>query len=105
MTPSTLQPTEHSDEYAGSTERRILSTERESPTSRDVQWRRECELDDWLPALVQAAEWNKWTKDELLIQLAGHLKGRARQEWSLLSESDKTNYDKSVEALCARLDL
>ena len=36
--------------------------------------------DDWLPALVRAAEWNGWTKPELLIQLAGHLNGRARQE-------------------------
>ena len=40
-------------------------------------------LDDWLPALVRAAEWNGWNKPELLIQLSGHLKGRARQEWSL----------------------
>ena len=29
-------------------------------------------LDDWLPALVRAAEWNKWTKDELLIHLLLH---------------------------------
>ena len=40
----------------------------------------------------------------LLIQLAVHLNGRARQEWSLLAESDKANYNKIVEALCARLD-
>ena len=58
-------------------------------------------LDDWLPALERAAE---WTKSELLIQLAGHLKGRARQEWSLMSESEKSDYDKGVCALRARLD-
>ena len=32
-------------------------------------------LEDWLPALTRAADWNGWTKPELLIQLAGHLKG------------------------------
>ncbi len=35
----------------------------------------ETQLDDWLPALQRASKWNKWTKDELLIQLAaGHYK-------------------------------
>ena len=61
-------------------------------------------LDDWLPALVRAAEWNRWTKTELLIQLAGHLKGRAHQEWSLLPASEKSEYEKGVQALRARLD-
>lgn len=61
-------------------------------------------LDDWLPALVRAAEWNGWTKPELLLQLAGHLKGRARQEWSLLAKSEKSDYEKGVRALRARLD-
>ena len=41
-------------------------------------------LDDWLPALQRAAAWNGWTQQEYLIQLAGYLRGRARQEWSLL---------------------
>ena len=58
-------------------------------------------LDDWLPALVRAAEWNRWTKPELLIQLAGHLKGRAHQEWSLLPASEKSEYEKGVRALRA----
>ena len=61
-------------------------------------------LDDWLPALVRAADWNGWTKPELLIQLAGHLKGRAHQEWSLLPETEKSEYKKGVRALRARLD-
>ena len=61
-------------------------------------------LDDWLPASVRAAEWNGWTKPELLIQLAGHLKGCAHQEWSLLPESQKSEYEKGVRALQARLD-
>ena len=40
---------------------------------------KENSLDDCLPALERAAEWNRWTKPELLIQLAGHLKGHAHQ--------------------------
>ena len=61
-------------------------------------------IDDWLPSLLRAAEWNGWTKIELLLQLAGHLKGRARQEWSLLSESEKSDYEEGVHALRVRLD-
>ena len=36
-------------------------------------------FEDWLPALQRAAEWNSWSKEEALIQLAGHLRGRALQ--------------------------
>ncbi len=39
-------------------------------------------LDDWLPALTQASTWNQWTEEDQLIQLAGHLRGRALQEWT-----------------------
>ena len=34
-------------------------------------------LDDWLPALERAATWNDWTEEDRLLQLAGHLRGRA----------------------------
>jgi len=30
-------------------------------------------LDDWLPSLHCAANWNNWTEEEQLMQLAGHL--------------------------------
>ena len=56
-------------------------------------------LDDWLPTPQRAARWNHWTPGELLIQLAGHLKGRARQEWYLLRESSKETYEAGVAAL------
>ena len=49
----------------------------------------ECRLDDWLPTLKRAADWNGWAPEDLLIQLAGHLKGR---EWNLLSEDEKKTY-------------
>ena len=38
------------------------------------------------------------------MQLAGHLRGRALQEWNLLSEADLGNYDTAIAALRNRLD-
>ena len=40
----------------------------------------------------------------LLLQLAGHLRGRALQEWALLPEDAKRSYTQAVEALHLRLD-
>lgn len=37
-------------------------------------------FEDWLPSLPRAAEWNCWSDEETLIQIAGHLRGRALQE-------------------------
>ena len=61
-------------------------------------------LDDWLPSLLRASTWNEWTEDELLLQFAGHLRGRALQEWALLSTTSKETYSATVESLRARLD-
>ena len=63
----------------------------------------ECRL-DWLPTLSRAADWNSWTEEDLLIQLAGHLKGRALQEWNLLSDDDRAAYSRAVAALRSRMD-
>ncbi len=62
------------------------------------------QLDDWLPALQRAAKWNGWTEQELLLQLAGHLRGRALQEWNLLEEEDYRSWEKATTALHTRLD-
>ena len=56
----------------------------------------ESTLDDWLPTLTRAADWNGWTKLELLIQLAGLLKGQACQNWSRMGESETSDYEKAV---------
>lgn len=64
----------------------------------------EMRLDDWLPALKTAAAWNVWSEEETLIQLAGHLRGRALQEWNLLGDGDRSTYDEAVKALRSRLD-
>lgn len=64
----------------------------------------EIQLEDWLPALKRASSWNEWSEEDLLLQLAGHLRGRALQEWNLLDDADKGTYASAVEALRARLD-
>jgi len=61
-------------------------------------------FDDWIPILERAANWNNWTPEESLMQLAGHLRGRALQEWKLLDLKDKVTYEKAVKALKERLD-
>ena len=64
----------------------------------------ETTLDGWLPSLQRAAEWNGWGENEKLMQLAGHLRGRARQEWDLLSETEKGSYFQAVRALHGKLE-
>lgn len=64
----------------------------------------EVQLDDWLPTLERAAVWNNWSEEECLIQLAGHLRGRASQEWNLLSADEKSSFSAAVTALRTRLD-
>ena len=61
-------------------------------------------VDEWLPTLLRASTWNKWSEEELLIQLAGHLNGRALQEWNLLPTDQKQTYEVAVSALQERLD-
>ena len=51
----------------------------------------EVRLDDWLPALKRAADWNGWLEEKTLIQLAGHLRGHALQEWNLLGDSERSS--------------
>ena len=62
------------------------------------------QLDDWLPALERASAWNSWTDEDLVLQIAGHLRGCALQEWNLLNEVDKATYAKASAALRERLD-
>ena len=64
----------------------------------------ECQLDDWLPVLERASVWNAWTAEERLMQLAGHLKGHALQEYNLLRAEERESFESVVEALRGRLD-
>ena len=61
-------------------------------------------LEDWLPSLERAAAWNGWSVQDKLIQLPGYLKGRALQEWHLLSCVEQQSYQTAVDALESRLD-
>ena len=61
-------------------------------------------LNDWLMSLQRASAWNGWTEEELLIQLAGHLRGRALQEWNLLAKSEKSTYKDATRALNSCLE-
>ena len=58
-------------------------------------------FEDWLPTLERAATWNGWSEDEKLMQLAGHLHGKAACEYSLLSSEEKCAFPTAVQALRA----
>ena len=60
--------------------------------------------DDWIPALERASKWNGWSAEEKLLQLAGHLRGRALEEWNLLSEQEASSYRLALANLRERLD-
>jgi len=51
-----------------------------------------------------AASLNTWTSDEKLIQLAGHLRSKASQEWKLLLPENKVSYQIAVKALREKLN-
>ena len=40
----------------------------------DILW------EEWFPMFERAASWNGWTEQDRLLQLAGHLRGKALQE-------------------------
>ena len=64
----------------------------------------EVRFDDWIPTLERAATWNNWTDEETLMQLAGYLRGRALQEWNLLTYAERSTYQSAITALRTRLD-
>ena len=61
-------------------------------------------FEDWMPGLLRAAEWNGWSEHETLIQLAGHLRGRALQEWGLLTNGERKSLNEATAVLRSRLD-
>ena len=61
-------------------------------------------FNDWLPTLEQAAKWNNWSDEEKVMQLAGHLRGKAAREYSLLSSEEKQSFTTAVQALKVCLD-
>ena len=65
----------------------------------------ECQLDDWLSTLERACMWNSWTGEDNLIQLAGHLRGRALQEYNLIRQEDRNTFAQRVDILHLRIDV
>ena len=93
-------PPDHSSTGTGSLQRRGRAPPIEFFSGEDPA----ITVDDWLPSLERASSWNGWSTSEKLMQLPGHLKGRALQEWRLLSQPDQQDYAAAVNALRARLD-
>ena len=52
-------------------------------------------FEDWIPALERCSMWNAWSEEETLLQLAGHLRGRALEEWNLMEEGDRHDISKA----------
>ena len=65
----------------------------------------EVTIEEWLSSLQRAADWNEWSEPEILIQLAGHLCGRALQKWNLLDDIDKENWQCSSKVLQIDLNM
>ena len=61
-------------------------------------------LDDWLPTVERAAKWNGWNEEEHLMQLEGHLKGKALQEWTLMSREERSDIGVGTAKLRERID-
>ena len=57
----------------------------------------EVNFEDWLLTLERASTWNGWTSDLQIMQLAGHLRGRALQEWNLISQDERSTLEGATE--------
>ena len=64
----------------------------------------EIRFEDWLPSLRRATTWNDWDTNELLLQLAGHLRGCTLQEYNLVDLSPTQTFEDVVQTLQSRLD-
>ena len=73
-----------------------------SPTKFFTGENSEVRVKDWLPTLERATTWHTWS--EWLIQLPGHLKGKALQEWNFLSAEVKDTWKTVIAALLGCLD-
>jgi len=61
--------------------------------------------DEWLLTFERAAEWNNWNDSEYLLQLTDHLRGKARQEFSLLTSDEKSTFSRAKITLMNRLEV
>ena len=61
-------------------------------------------LDNWVSTLKRAAAWNHWSTEDQFLQLVVHLRGRALQEWDLILDGEKSQFQPAIEALKERLE-
>ena len=74
---SKSDPLSHSDSPLNVHVAPVKRRGRASPVDMFTGEDPEVRFEDCLPSLQRAAHWNGWSTDEQLIQLAGHLHGRA----------------------------
>ena len=48
--------------------------------------------------------WNGWSEEEKLLQLAGYLRGKPQQEWSLITTKDHSSFNLATARLQEKLD-
>ena len=65
----------------------------------DILW------EDWISMFERAAVWNGWEEQDKLLQLAGHLRGKAQREWDMLEPASKVTFKVTTKALHDRLNL
>ena len=47
----------------------------------------------------KTADWNSWNDSEWQLQLASHLRGKARQEFYLLTSDEKSTFNEAKNAM------
>ena len=60
------------------------------------------DFDHWLKSFEERAYVARWTAEQKLCQLKAHLKKTALQMFRLLSEDERSTYDKAIKALRKR---
>ena len=56
----------------------------------------EITIEEWLPSLQRVMEWNKWSEQEILIQLVGHLR---REIGNVLFKFFKIDWSMGIQPL------
>ena len=98
--PSVLQTMPYVSSFGHPSQRRGKAPPIDPFSAED----KEIRFDDWISTLERAATWNNWSEEEMLMQLAGHLRNKALQEWNLMSLQERSNYQTAISTLRTRLD-
>ena len=61
--------------------------------------------DEWLPTFERVAEWNNWSESAYVLQLAGHWRGKARKEFSLLTSEETFTFTRAKVTVRSRQEV